>query len=266
MRLALAFLVLAGPASAGLVDPEALNRLPAADVIILGEVHDNALHHAHQARAVAALRPAALVFEMLTPEQVAGAAGVPRGDAAALAVALDWAGSGWPDFALYHPIIAAAPEAVLTAGGLPRAVVREAISLGAAQVFGSEAPRYGLDRPLDPRDQAGREAAQQRAHCDALPVDLLAGFVEAQRLRDAALARAAIEAHGATGGPVVVIAGTGHARRDEGVPALLAVAAPGLRVLSVGQMEEDPGAGAPFDLWLVTDPAPRGDPCAAFRN
>lgn len=258
--------MLAGTAGAGQVDPAALDRLPVADVIILGEVHDNAQHHAHQARAVAALRPAALVFEMLTPGQVAAAAGVPRADAAALEAALDWAGSGWPDFAFYHPIIAAAPEAMLAAGGLPRAVVREAISLGAAQVFGPEAPRYGLDLPLDPRDQAGREAAQQSAHCDALPVDLLAGFVEAQRLRDAAMARAVIEAHGATGGPVVVIAGTGHARRDEGVPAFLAKAAPELRVLSIGQMEDDPGAGAPFDLWLVTDLAPRGDPCAAFRN
>jgi len=58
-----------------------------------------------------------------------------------------------------------------------------------------------------------------------------------------------------------VITGAEHARRDTGV---LAVAAPGLRVLSVGQMEADPGVDAPFDLWLVTPAVAREDPCAAF--
>ena len=37
-------------------------------------------------------------------------------------------------------------------------------------------------------EQAAREAEQMAAHCDALPEDILPGFVEAQRLRDAALA------------------------------------------------------------------------------
>jgi uncharacterized iron-regulated protein len=91
------------------------------------------------------------------------------------------------------------------------------------------------------------------------------GMVEVQRLRDAALARAAHQAHAATGGPVVVIAGTGHARRDSGVPAKLATAAPELSVFSLGQFEADPGPDAPYDRVIVTEPAPRGDPCAGLR-
>jgi hypothetical protein len=43
------------------------------------------------------------------------------------------------------------------------------------------------------------------------------------------------------------------------------LAAPGLRVLSIAQVEGDPGPGAPFDLWIVTPPAPRDDPCAGFK-
>ena len=35
---------------------------------VIGEVHDNPHHHRNQARAVAALKPGAIVFEMLTPE------------------------------------------------------------------------------------------------------------------------------------------------------------------------------------------------------
>ncbi|MFN6980061.1 MAG: ChaN family lipoprotein, partial [Gemmobacter sp.] len=131
--------------------------------------------------------------------------------------------------------------------------------------FGSGADRFGLDRPLEPADQAAREAGQQDAHCGTLPPDLLPGFVAAQRLRDAALARAALDALAAHGAPVVVIAGTGHARRDEGIPAALAIAAPQTVVLALGQLEADPGPDAPFDLWIVTDPHPRPDPCAALR-
>ena len=32
-----------------------------SDIVVLGEVHDNPAHHANQARAVAAIKPAALV-------------------------------------------------------------------------------------------------------------------------------------------------------------------------------------------------------------
>jgi len=266
MRAMVAAMMLAGEAAAGQIGAEALEALPPADVVILGEVHDNPTHHAHQARAVAAIRPAALVFEMFGPAEAARAAGVARTDAAALASALAWEGSGWPDFALYHPIFAAAPDALIAGGALARETVRRAFAEGAAAPFGADAARFGLDRPLQPADQAGREALQAEAHCHALPPEYLPGMVAAQRLRDAALARATLEAFEASGGPVVVITGTGHADRLRGIPAALAQAAPVLRVLAIGQTESDPGPDAPFDLWIVTDPHPRPDPCAALKG
>ncbi|HSF64984.1 MAG TPA: ChaN family lipoprotein [Paracoccaceae bacterium] len=263
VRLLALLALAAGPLIAGPIAPEGLGALPPADVVILGEVHDNAAHHAHQAQAVAAIRPTALVFEMLTPAQAARAEGVDRLDAAALGAALGWDGSGWPDFALYHPIFAAAPGAAIFGGGMDRAEVRRAFSEPPEVIFGQEAAAFGLTQPLDPADQAAREAAQQAAHCNALPPEMLPGFVAAQRLRDAALARAVRDALVVTGGPVVLIAGTEHARKDVGVPAKLARLA-GMTVLSVGQVEGDPGPDAPFDLWIVTPPAPRDDPCAGF--
>jgi uncharacterized iron-regulated protein len=253
----------AAPLSSAEIAAEALDALPDADVVILGEVHDNPVHHQNQARAVAAIRPAALVFEMLTPEQAARASGVSRDDAAGLEAALGW--NNWPDFAMYHPIFTAAPTAQIRGGALPIDEVRRSIIDGAARVFGEGADEYGLTTALRDEDQAAREALQMSAHCDALPEVMLPGMVEAQRLRDAALARATVQAHAATGGPVVVITGTGHARRDHGIPAKLAIAAPGLSVMAVGQMEADPGAEAPFDLWVVTGGVDRPDPCAAFR-
>ncbi len=260
-----AILALGGAAGATQIGADALDTLPSADIVVLGEIHDHPLHHLHQARAVAALRPSAVVFEMLTPQQAARVTPDLLSDPAALGKALEWDASGWPDFAIYAPIFDAASGARIVGAALPRSEVRRAVSEGAVAVFGPDAALWGLSEPLAPDVQAAREAAQAEAHCNALPEALLPGMVAAQRLRDAAFARAAAKAHADTGGPVVVITGTGHAHTDEGVPAALAAGAPHLTVLSVGQLESDPGPDAPFDLWIVTDPHPRPDPCAAFR-
>lgn len=258
----------AGPALKGQITPGALDSLNRADIVILGEVHDNAEHHHNQARAVEALAPRALVWEMLTPEQ---AARLPedREDAQAVAEALEWSESGWPDFSLYHPILLAAPDARSYGGGVPRATARRVFDEGAetvfADLFGPRADMLGLDAPLASDDQAAREADQAAAHCDTLPEHLLPGMVAAQRLRDAALAYVALQALAETGGPVVVIAGMGHARNDIGIPAFLRRSTQSPDVLSLGQLEAPPHAVAPFDVWIVTEPAPRPDPCEGLR-
>lgn len=252
-------------AAAERIDAVDLYDLPAADVVILGETHDNPVHHAHQSIALGAIRPAAVVFEMLTAEQAERVTDRLRTSEAALGAVLGWEASGWPDFAMYYPVFVAAGEAAIRGGDGGREDARRAVTEGAAAVFGDGAARFGLDRALDAPEQLLREAEQLSAHCDALPEDILPGMVEAQRLRDAWLAEAVVEAHAATGGPVAVITGNGHARRDWGVPRYIAEAAPGLTVLSIGQYEVEAPDAAPFDFWLVTDAAERPDPCEAFR-
>lgn len=254
------------PALADQISPAELDGLPHADVVFLGEVHDNPDQHANQARAVAAIKPAALVFEMLTPGQAEAGADAPRDDAGALGAALDWAGKGWPDFAIYYPIFAAAPDARLYGAGVPRDAARQAFGRGASAAFGPGAGRFGLDQPLPEDEQTTREAEQMEAHCNALPEEMLGGMVEAQRLRDAKLAQAAAQALADTGGPVAVITGNGHARRDRGAPRALGLALPGVVMLSLGQFETDAPGAPPYDLWLVTKAARREDPCKAFRK
>jgi len=241
--------------------------LPEAQIVILGEIHDNKSHHDNQALAIASIAPKALVFEMLDPAQAEAALGIDPTDKPALEAALGWKDSGWPDFALYHPLFAAVPQARLYGAALPRDQVRRAFADGAATVFGDEAGRYGLLEPLSPEEQAAREADQQAAHCNALPAEMLPGMVAAQRLRDAAFARTALQALTETGGPVVVITGSGHADKLRGIPVALSAAAPQVSVLSVGQIEGDGDVLAgTFDLWLRSKATPRGDPCAAFAQ
>ncbi|MDR9393416.1 MAG: ChaN family lipoprotein [Roseovarius sp.] len=237
----------------------------AQDVLVLGEIHDNPVHHDRQAEEVARFAPEAIVFEMLTEDQAARVTPALRQDSAALANALDWDESGWPDFAMYHPIITAAPGAELFGAGLPRAAARAAMEDGAAAAFGAEAEEYGLASPLPDAQQAEREALQGAAHCDALPAEMLPAMVAVQRLRDAMLARAVVRAKARTGGPVAVITGNGHARRDWGMPAVLARVAPGLDVRVIGQTEDGKPLPGTFDTVLSAPPVTREDSCDAFR-
>lgn len=235
-----------------------------AEITILGEIHDDPAHHANQAARVAEIQPRALVFEMLTPQQAAAAKGVDRTDVAALDAALGWDGSGWPDFAMYAPIFAASPQAALYGADVSRDKMNEAVRDGAAAAFGEGAARYDLG-PLDPADQAEREAEQATAHCGALPPEMLPGMVEVQRLRDANFARTTLQALDDTGGPVVLITGDGHARTDRGVPFYIRAARPDVSVWSVGQIEGAPDGPVPYDEVIVTGPvADRPDPCLAF--
>lgn len=259
MRHALGFLIVAPTALAagGVFD--------GADVVFLGELHDNPAHHLRQAAYVAELEPTALVFEMLTQAQADLVTPDLVADEAALEAALGWNDSGWPDFSIYYPIFAAAPEADYFGAAVPRDVARQAMAEGMAEAFRGDAEAYGLTAPLPEAQQADREALQLAAHCDAMPEEMLPIMVNIQRLRDAELAYSAVQAFEALGGPVVVITGNGHARMDWGAPVYLMAAAPGLRVAALGQGEDDAAPAGLFDVVETSPPVDRGDPCAPFR-
>ena len=264
MKWAILSVALGFPAQAEEISPDRLDSLSGADVYFLGEVHDHPDHHLNQARAIRAVAPKAMVFEMLTEAQAANAPGSWT-DAESLAEALEWDSSGWPDFAIYVPIFEAAPESRVYGAAVPREQARAVFGQPLSKVFEGDPARFGLDTPLPEPEQAIRETYQAEAHCNALPADLLPGMVNVQRLRDAELARVAEQAHRDTGGPVVVITGTGHVRRDWGAPAALELAAPELTTLTLGQYELSAPDPALTDIWIVTDAVDRDDPCAAFQ-
>nr|WP_204115082.1 ChaN family lipoprotein [Shimia biformata] len=257
-----AFLVAAASVAAGEISVTELTSLR-ADVLFLGETHDNPVHHENQAAAVAALRPRAVVWEMLDPEQAGRVTADLVKDQAALGVALEWENSNWPDFSFYYPIFAASGAARHYGAMVPRDAVRAAILGGdIAAAFGPGAERYQLTAPLPDDQQQQREAEQLEAHCNALPPEMLPGMVLGQRLRDARLAEQVELALTETGGPVAVITGNGHARKDWGAPYLLG---DGPTVVTVGQLEASPDQTPPFDHFLVTAAAERDDPCKAFQ-
>jgi len=245
---------------------KAADALRGADVIVLGEVHDNPLHHVNQAELLKSLQPKAVVWEMITQDQAAGLAPQLLEDAERTARYLQWDQSGWPDFSLYAPVFAAAKGARQYGALVPRSEASRALEQGVAAYFGAEAAaRFGLAQPLPEAEQAAREADQLANHCDAMPAEMLPVLVEFQRLRDAVLAAAVDRALEDTGGPVAVITGNGHARTDRGLSVYLAKARPAAVLVSLGQ-SEDGGISGAFDYVLDSAPVARPDPCLAFKS
>lgn len=236
-----------------------------ADIVIIGESHDNAAHHAAQADLVARLGPSAIVFEMLDWDSVRAVRGVDRTDATAMAKATRWEDRGWPDFEAYAPIFAAAPKAVLYAGHLNGRKASDLVKDGVFFAMPDRFRQAGLAAPLPQDQQKAREDMQFAAHCDALPRGMLPMMVDIQRARDATLAYAALRAFEAHGGPVVMITGNGHARTDWGVPVFLAKTAPEVSVVSIGQGEAGSAPNGSFTMILDGPSVDREEPCAAFR-
>lgn len=239
-----------------------LDEAAATPYILLGEKHDNAEHHRLQREVVAAMiargAQPALAFEQFDREHqeaISAAQAARRRDAESVAAAgkLDRKAWRWPDYA---PLVALALEHELpiVAANLSRADARAIVRAPA---------RSGLAPPA-----ASVRAALERdlieGHCGQRPASL-AGMVEAQRARDAQLARA-LAGHPSA----VLITGAGHARRDRGVPLYLPA---GPRVLSVAFVEADEDLRDPlryagiagYDYVWFTARAPREDPCASFR-
>jgi uncharacterized iron-regulated protein len=215
---------------------------------------------------VAALDPAALVFEMVTPEVARDLTPEQLRDSAALGSALAWEASGWPDFDMYFPIFEAAPEALIFGAALPRSALGGLIEGSFEGVFAtSDVARFALDQPLSASEQSRREDLQAEAHCNALPQEMLPGMVLVQRARDARLAAATADALAQGLAPVVVITGNGHARRDWGAPAALALALPDVTIFSLGQSEAGTAPPGGFDAVADAPAVERGDPCEAFR-
>jgi len=158
--------VILRPGGGGATEGTLVAELARADVVVLGEVHDNPVHHARQARLVQALAPAGLAFEMV-PEaseegvQVFLSQGGARG---AIGPAIGWERLGWPDWDAYAPIFDAAPRAYIAGGGVSRRQVRQALQLGAAAAFGAGASEIGLTQPFTPEVRTAVEDEMIAAH------------------------------------------------------------------------------------------------------
>jgi uncharacterized iron-regulated protein len=262
-------------------------------ILLLGEVHDNPMHHQLRAWLIAqkpvctfGCKPAseAVVFEQIRADQqpaldrfkaLAEAGG---GTAEDLFRLLEWDKSGWPPAAIYKPLIetVVAAKIPIFAGNLPPERMR-AVARG-GPIPPEERARLKLDSqmPAALAEALDRELAD--SHCGVMPPKAIGGLAAAQRYRDAYLADALLTAQ-KRHGFAILIAGNGHVRSDRGVPWYIRERAPATLVTSVVILEveegktdpeayvpRDPKGNAAADLVIFTPRAERGDPCEAMRK
>jgi uncharacterized iron-regulated protein len=258
------------------VDSETVLRLAqASELILLGEIHDNAEHHRLQGRLLAQLAerkaPPVLLLEQFDSEQQGALDG-----ALAAGTEPSTLMRGW-DAAQYRPLLALAigRRMPIVAANLSRNAARPLVREGFAAMPAAALQTLAIDAAWDQRRDQFLSAMIDGSHCGAISASLRDGLVKAQRWRDATLADAALR-HSTDF--AVFILGRGHARRDIGVPRYVTVRRPGTRVLSIGFVEVSAGKFDPrhyeadnageyaHDLLWFTPRQERPDPCLAFRK
>ena len=242
--------------------PDALlAELRASDFVLLGERHDNPLHHRRRGELIAALGPAAVVVAEHLPRgrQVAPGPDVLQRLQAAGFEPKAWQ---WPQHqGLFDALLGAGVP--LQGGNAPRDEVRKVAREGEGAL---PADLRALLDPAPLADAARRALDDDlvAGHCGQLPEARVPAMRAAQRMRDASMLQAMLDARGR---PTVLVAGNGHVRIDHGVPQLLRAARPAARWIAVGFVEGDAVAAGPqpyTHLW-VTPALARADPCAGFR-
>ena len=259
-----------------------------ADIVLLGEKHDNRDHHLLQARLVRAMirrgRRPAIVFEMISEDRQPS---VDRwlshhpGDAAGLGGAVGWDASGWPPWETYRPIAEAALDAALPvrAGNMPGGLTKKISRTGLSALDPVRRTRLGLDDPPSQQLAARLRRDLFDAHCGLMPEISMNPLVDVQRTRDAVIADNIATALALAGtDSAVLIAGAGHTRSDHGVPKYLARLAPGRSIVTItfaevadddatpdAYADRDDGA-LPADFIWFTPRANDRDYCAELKR
>ncbi len=222
----------------GLVSAQELGMAMAkARFVLLGEVHDNADHHLWQAwgiRNISKLRGARIVegapqidivaMEMLKADQIPALDKFygrdkevprPRGPKAFRRMT-KWDKSGWPDFAIYQPIVEAAlSEQIVIVPASPTWEENKAVSRkGLASL--EDADALALMKPFPEGEADALKKEIEAGHCGLMPKASIQPMTIVQRFRDAIMADALLNVSSGKGG--ILVAGNGHVRRDRAVP------------------------------------------------
>lgn len=251
--------------------PALMARLADADIVLLGELHDNSIHHQVRGLLITAMAgsPPAVVFEQFMAKE--GPIPAPAGGAATD----EWLdASGFDRKAWKWPLHAPVVNAAITSGrsiwgsGVSREDLRAVVMEGARK--GPE-PLWRMMEavPLDGTAKAAMDHELVVGHCNQLPETMIPGMRAAQEIRDASMTRALLAAS-ADGGAAWLVAGNGHVRSDVAVPRLLRGTAPDRSVLVVGLLESAADGKRPnlhpdrYDVAIVAPAATRTDPCATM--
>src|SRR5690606_7579869 len=244
-------------------------------LLLLGEVHDNAVGHAlrlrHLQSYVDGTARVAIAMEQFDRERQADldAALARCEDAACVIDAVAPGKSGW-NWDHYAPVVQLAldHDLPLLAANLSRAEASAVVKDGFGAALSPELhAKYALDALPEALLEA-QVAEVREGHCNMLPDALFEPMARAQIARDVVMADTVLAALGGeTAADVVfLLAGNGHVNRDVGVPHWLIASGSGEQLVATGYLEEgNEDERRHFDNAYLVPPTEREDPCAAFQ-
>jgi uncharacterized iron-regulated protein len=259
-----------------------LAEIAKANVLLLGETHDNPQHHELQqkmlnARIASGARPALVMEQLDADSQPALDAALAGSDRDATLKAMTDL-IKFSDWKFYRPFLVTAVDNKLPviAANISSQQLQPVIWQGFSALDADALKRMAVEEVWS----EGRENYMRRniggAHCGQIRDSLREGLTRSQRLRDAMMADSAISG---IGRGIVAIVGSSHARRDVGMPLYLSARAPLAHIYSIGFVEVIPGRNAPesyetesasgevpFDVIWFTTRVARTDPCAELNK
>lgn len=222
--------------------PQLISILKRNEVVLLGEKHDEALHHLMQSQVIYALY-SGVENQVIGFEQFSYSKASYRFDSAqrisdqlkSIAKGLNWKRSGWPEWSIYEPVFEAGMRTHSRMVGL---------DLSQKDLEGLKAGRLdGFDKALlrqvsfeeglkPPKLMKELKDELIKMHPKEVKPEVLEKMQRIQRARDLQMALQ-IEKQLNGGVRLVGIMGLGHTRKDRGVPYYLRKLRPKLKIISV---------------------------------
>ena len=261
-----------------------INRVLNSEYLLLGERHDNLVHHQHQTWVIQQLtksrRQVSVAFEMIDNYQGARLAKQPVTSVDQLIDVLNRSKTNWQYEQRYKSLFAA----TLAAGYRIDSANLNSIRLMHTVKQGEEKLPAAYQRmlaktPLSAQQYDALHLEIIESHCNMLDEKTSRTMVLGQRLRDAIMAHSMLKSQAQQ---KVLIAGAGHVRNDRGVPLYLRTnlgkKARGASILTIGFIEVENGLTEasdyadrwgsrtlPFDIAWFTPKVKREDACAKLR-
>jgi len=254
-----------------------IKKLQKTNYLLLGERHDNPVHHQHQAWFIRQLKnnqqEASVAFEMIDNVQAKQLAQQSISSAGQMIRTLNNTKTNWQYErryqALFGEVIAAGYQ--INAANISRQQLMHMVMHNENKL----PPAYQrmLNQAAFSKTQENKLQYEiNQSHCNLLDDNSSKSMLLGQRLRDATMAHSLLKSQSAVS---VLIAGLGHARNDLAVPVYI----DSDKIMSVGFIEveqhiNEPAAYAkvwnteslPFDIVWFTPQVKRKDMCEQIKQ
>lgn len=261
-----------------------LQKALSSDYVMLGETHDNIKHHEGQAWFISQLsqkKPGiSVAFEMINQEQADAVNNTQDLTTGKLVDILEQTQSGWEFRKYYQPVFDSIVNAKLKiyAADLDRSTMMNVVSKG-EQHIPDNLKKLIENTPLPVDQQEALKLEIESTHCGLINERMTRAMMTGQRVRDAAIGTNLYAIKSSDTRAVVLIAGSGHIRKDRGAPMYLHAQDRDASILTIAWQEVQAGVldpkgytrrwsegELPFHYVIFTPAMDRPDPCEQMKN